>query len=89
MLGTYVMYFVSAALGLPFLAAVVAAALVLFVVGVLVERGLLEPLRRRGRDWLLDSFVLIGLMVIVQNLALLGFGSRRRGITTMVEETAS
>jgi branched-chain amino acid transport system permease protein len=87
MLGTYVMYFVSAALGLPFLAGVVAAALALFVVGVLVERGLLEPLRRRaGRDWLLDSFVLtIGLMVIVQNLALLGFGSRRRGITTMVE----
>ena len=31
-------------------------------------------------------FVLtIGLMVILQNLALLGFGSRRRGITTMVE----
>jgi branched-chain amino acid transport system permease protein len=87
MLGTYVMYFVSAALGLPFLAGVVAAALALFVIGVLVERGLLEPLRRRaGRDWLLDSFVLtIGLMVIVQNLALLGFGSRRRGITMMVE----
>jgi branched-chain amino acid transport system permease protein len=87
MLGTYVMYFVAVALGLPFLAGVVAAAIALFVVGVLVERGLLEPLRRHaGRDWLLDSFVLtIGLMVILQNLALLGFGSRRRGITTMVE----
>ena len=56
MLGTYVMYFVSAALGLPFLAGVAAAAIALFVVGVLVERALLEPLRRRaGRDWLLDS----------------------------------
>ena len=87
MLGTYAMYFVSAALGLPFLAGVAAAAIVLFVVGVLVERALIEPLRQRaGRDWLLDSFVLtIGLMVILQNLALLGFGSRRRGITTMVE----
>jgi branched-chain amino acid transport system permease protein len=87
MLGTYAMYFVSALLGLPFLAGVAAAAIVLFVVGVLVERTLIEPLRQRaGRDWLLDSFVLtIGLMVILQNLALLGFGSRRRGITTMVE----
>ena len=87
MLGTYAMYFVSALLGLPFLAGVAAAAIALFVVGVLVERALLEPLRQRaGRDWLLDSFVLtIGLMVILQNLALLGFGSRRRGITTMVE----
>ena len=64
-----------------------AAAISLFVLGVLVERALLEPLRRRaGRDWLLDLFVLtIGLMVILQNLALLGFGSRRRGVTTLVE----
>jgi branched-chain amino acid transport system permease protein len=87
MLGTYAMYFVSALLGLPFLAGVAAAAIALFVVGVVVERALLEPLRQRaGRDWLLDSFVLtIGLMVILQNLALLGFGSRRRGVTTMVE----
>jgi branched-chain amino acid transport system permease protein len=87
MLGTYAMYFVSALLGLPFLAGVAAAAIGLFVLGVVVERALIEPLRQRaGRDWLLDSFVLtIGLMVILQNLALLGFGSRRRGITTMVE----
>lgn len=87
MLGTYAMYFVSAALGLPFVAGVAAAAIALFVVGVLVERALLEPLRRRaGRDWLLDSFVLtIGLMVILQNLALLSFGSRRRGVTALVE----
>jgi branched-chain amino acid transport system permease protein len=87
MLGTYAMYFVAAALGLPFVAGVAAAALALFVVGVVVERALLEPLRRRaGRDWLLDSFVLtIGLMVILQNLALLSFGSRRRGVTALVE----
>ena len=48
MLGTYVMYFVAAALGLPFVAGVAAAAIVLFVVGVLVERALLEPLRQRA-----------------------------------------
>ncbi len=86
MLGTYAMYFVAVALGLPFLLGVAAAAAILFLIGVLIERGLIEPLRRRaGRDWLLDSFVLtIGLMVILQNLALLGFGSTRRGITTML-----
>ena len=86
MLGTYAMYFVAAVLGLPFMVGVAAAALALFVVGVVVERGLIEPLRRRaGREWLLDSFVLtIGLMVILQNLALLGFGSRRRGVTTLI-----
>jgi branched-chain amino acid transport system permease protein len=86
MLGTYVMYFVAAALGLPFVAGVAAAGVVLFVVGVAIERGLVEPLRRRaGRDWLMDSFVLtIGLMVILQNLALIVFGSQRRGVTTLI-----
>ena len=38
-----------------------------------------------GRDWLIDSFVLtIGLMVILQNAALLVFGSTRRGVATLV-----
>ncbi|NIR31337.1 MAG: branched-chain amino acid ABC transporter permease [Gammaproteobacteria bacterium] len=87
MLGTYVMFFVSVLMGLPFLAGIIGAAVVLFLVGMLIERGLVEPLRKRaGRDWLLDSFVLtIGLMVLLQNLALIVFGSRRRGITQMVE----
>jgi branched-chain amino acid transport system permease protein len=86
MLGTYAMYFVAVALGLPFIAGVAAAAFVLFLVGVIIERGLVEPLRRRaGRDWLLDSFVLtIGLMVMLQNLALIGFGSQRRGTTSLL-----
>src|SRR5690606_20758770 len=38
MLGTYAMYFVAAMLGLPFVAGVAAAAIVLFVVGVVIER---------------------------------------------------
>jgi branched-chain amino acid transport system permease protein len=87
MLGTYVMYFVAAVLGLPFVAGVAVAGMALFLVGVVIERGLVEPLRRRaGRDWLLDSFVLtIGLMVVLQNLALITFGSQRRGVTTLIE----
>ncbi len=86
MIGAYVMVYVSVTLGLPFIFGIAAAGVVLFFVGMLIERGLVEPLRRRaGRDWLLDSFVLtIGLMVILQNLALLAFGSRRRGITEMI-----
>ena len=86
MMGTYVMIFVITALGLPFVVGIAAAAVVLFLVGLMIERGLVETLRKRaGRDWLLDSFVLtIGLMVILQNLAQLAFGSRRRGITEMI-----
>jgi branched-chain amino acid transport system permease protein len=86
MLGAYAMFYCVAVLKLPFAVGVLAAAVLLFLVGVLIERGLIEPLRRRaGRDWLTDSFVLtIGLMVILQNAALLAFGSTRRGVATLV-----
>src|SRR5919205_2187155 len=86
MLGAYAMFYCVGVLKLPFAVGVLAAAILLFLVGVLIERGLIEPLRRRaGRDWLIDSFVLtIGLMVILQNLALLAFGSIRRGVPTLL-----
>ena len=87
MLGTYAMVGVSVVLGLPFVIGIAAAAAALFLFGMLIERGLIEPLRRRaGRDWLIDVFVLtIGLGVVLQNLALIVFGSRRLGITQMID----
>lgn len=87
MIGSYVMFFFIVVLGVPFPLGIVAAAVVLFAVGMLLERTLIETLRKRaGRDWLLDAFVLtIGMMVVLQNLALILFGSRRRGITQLIE----
>ncbi len=87
MIGAYVMYAVSVALGLPFWVGMAAAAVTVFLVGCLIERGLIEPLRRRsGREFLLNSFVLtIGLMVILQNLALVTFSSRRLGVPSLLD----
>lgn len=86
MMGAYVMYFVVASLGFPVLAGIAAAAVVLFVVGMLIERLLIDPLRRRsGRGWLLDAFVLtIGLTVVFQNLATELVGSRRQGLVELI-----
>src|SRR3546814_15135935 len=55
----------------------------------LIERTLIETLRRRaGRDWQLDAFVLtIGMLVIMQNLALIFFGTERRGVSDLIEGT--
>ena len=77
MIGTYVMFFVVGILGFPWPLGVAAAAITLFFVGMLIERTLIETLRKRaGRDWLLDAFVLtIGMLVVLQNLALIVFGS--------------
>jgi branched-chain amino acid transport system permease protein len=87
MIGTYVMVLVGVVLGLPFVLGMIAAVIALFLIGTAIERGLIEPLRRRaGREWLIDVFVLtIGLSVVLQNLALIAFGSRRQGITRMVD----
>jgi branched-chain amino acid transport system permease protein len=86
MIGAYVMYFAVSVLALPIAVGLLAAALLLFVLGMLVERVLIDPLRRRsGRGWLLDSFVLtIGLTVVLQNLALELLGSQRRGLSEMI-----
>lgn len=86
MIGSYVMFLFVGYLGLPVPAGIVASAVVLFLVGMLIERALIDPLRRRsGRGWLLDAFVLtIGLTVILQNLALELVGSRRQGLVELI-----
>jgi len=89
MLGTYVMFFALMVLGLPFPVGILLAAVVLFFIGMGIERTLVETLRKRaGRDWLLDAFVLtIGMMVVLQNLAQIAFGSDRRGVTGLIDGT--
>src|SRR3546814_11545226 len=58
MIGGYVMFYVAVVLDLPWPVGVVAAALVLLVVGMLIERALIETLRRRaGADRQRDAFV--------------------------------
>ncbi len=86
MLGCYIMYFVAAMLGLPFPIGILASGVGLLIVGIFLEKGLISTLRKKaGRDWLMDSFVLtIGLMVMLQNLALIVFGGIQRGIPNLV-----
>ena len=86
MIGAYIMYYVTVAAGLPAGIGVIVAALSLFAAGIALERGLISPLRRRlGENWLVDGYVLtIGLLIVFQNLALVGFGARERGIATLV-----
>ncbi len=86
MMGCYLMYFITAMLGLPFPVGILASGVGLLIVGVILEKGLISTLRQKaGREWLMDSFVLtIGLMVIFQNLALITFGAIQRGIPNLV-----
>ncbi|WP_428031623.1 branched-chain amino acid ABC transporter permease [Ancylobacter sp.] len=82
MLGAYAMYFATVMLGIPAPIGLLLTAGVMFCVGVTIERGLIAPLRGRlGSRWLVDGYVLtIGLMVVLQNLALIVFGPREYGV---------
>lgn len=85
MLGCYAMYWLMVGLGLPAWLAIPGTALLLLIFGMAVERGLLAPLRWRYRErWLTDGYVLtIGVMIILQNLALILFGAEEYGINSL------
>ncbi len=86
MMGCYIMYYFTGILKLPFPVGIAASAVCMFFIGMLLEKGLLSRLREKsGREWLMNSFVLtIGLMVMFQNLALISFSSKQRGISSLI-----
>lgn len=86
MIGTYVMYFVAVQLGLPFPVGILAAAAALFVFGLVAEPALISPLRRRlGANWLVDGYVMtIGLLIVLENLALIVMGPREHGLASLL-----
>jgi branched-chain amino acid transport system permease protein len=65
----------------PF-AGIIAAALVGFILGVLIERLVFYPLRRRTREqWVMNAFLLtVGLSFIMTNGSTLWLGANFRGI---------
>jgi branched-chain amino acid transport system permease protein len=85
MLGAYTMYFATSAMGMPAALGILLASATMFIFGMALERSLIAPLRSRlGDRWLVDGYVLtIGAMVVLQNLALIVFGPRERGLAAL------
>jgi branched-chain amino acid transport system permease protein len=83
MLGAYAAYFASAVLGLHPLLAIAFAFLAVFVIGMVIERAALFPLRSRSHeDWVMNTFLLtVGISFVLQNAALAIFGPNYRGLT--------
>ncbi|MCL5994642.1 MAG: branched-chain amino acid ABC transporter permease [Chloroflexi bacterium] len=89
MLGAYWGYFATVTFGFPPLLAFVFAALVGFIVGAVIDKVLLHPLRQRSREeWVLNTFlVMAGLSFVIQNVVRLVFGNKFRGIASYFEGT--
>jgi branched-chain amino acid transport system permease protein len=87
MLGTFFAFFVFTGLKLSPVLTVIAAALLAFVAGMIIERGIFYPLRLRSKsNWLMNTFLLtLGISIILQNVAKLAWGARYRGITSYFE----
>lgn len=73
MVGAYAVVFLYAQQGFPFFLAVAAGLIFVGLLGLLMERALFRPLRDNPLGGLIAS---IGFLLILQNLAVLGFGRR-------------
>lgn len=86
MMGAYAIVYFYMHQQLPFFLAVALGILILGVFGLLIERGLFRPLRDNPLGGLIVS---IGLLLILQALAVLGFGVRMEHITSPYQGTIS
>lgn len=81
MLGTFVLFFTVARYEIPLVLGLVAAALVIGLVGAGIERVVFRPFRG---DELSGMIASIGVSIIIQNLALLAWGPNPRAMPSYV-----
>jgi branched-chain amino acid transport system permease protein len=81
MIGMYITYILNVTFGLDPYVAIPVVAVVLFVLGGLIQRGLITPLLGGASDSNL-IFMTVGLMMLMQNTALVAFKSDYRTIQT-------
>jgi len=74
MLGAYLAYTLNRIVGLGFLPSMLAAMACAALVGTLVERGVLRPLRRRASPSINLIIATLGVAIIARNLALIVWG---------------
>lgn len=74
MLGAYLAYTLNRIVGLGFLPSMLAAMACAALVGALVERGVLRPLRRRASPSINLIIATLGVAIIARNLALIVWG---------------
>ena len=82
MLGAYVLYYWFAVMGWPYWLGVIASAIVIFMLGALLQLLLFRPLH--GKNILYPLAVSIGLIFIISSGGLLVFGTVVKGIPSVV-----
>ncbi|MDM8167884.1 branched-chain amino acid ABC transporter permease [Roseovarius sp.] len=81
MIGSFIAFFTYAQWQLPFVVTILAAVLLVGVVGALVEWALIRPLRG---DELTGMIATLGISVVIQNTALMYFGASPRPMPDVI-----
>jgi branched-chain amino acid transport system permease protein len=83
MLGAYGVYHLTVTVGVNYFAALIVTALAIGVVGIVIDRIFLRPLR--GQD-LPSMIVTLGLLLLIEGTALLGFGERDKRFQSPLDD---
>ncbi|WP_333814809.1 branched-chain amino acid ABC transporter permease, partial [Tabrizicola sp.] len=82
--GGFVTYTVVAQLGLPFIVGLVASAIVLAVMGAVIERFLFRPVIARSKRDESTMLLAAGIAFFLDAVILLLFGEKQRGVPKIV-----
>lgn len=75
MLGAYVAYTIYVSLHIPFVLAVLLAIGIMFLFGIVLQRGMISPLLKRGAQQIHIVLATIGLSIFILNFAMIVWGS--------------
>ncbi|WP_325199840.1 branched-chain amino acid ABC transporter permease [Oscillibacter sp.] len=75
MLGAYVAYTIYVSFQVPFVLAVLLAILIMFGFGIVLQRGMISPLLKRGAQQIQIVLATIGLSIFLKNFAMIVWGS--------------
>ena len=82
MVGGFVAYFVVVKLGLPYIIALIAAMVIVSLLGMVFEKGIFYPMRKRGG--LEPALATFGASGAIQTVALLIFGGNAHGVPPVI-----
>jgi branched-chain amino acid transport system permease protein len=83
--GGFVTYTVVAQLGLPFIVGLIASAVVLAVMGALIEKFLFRPVIRKSKRDESTMLLAAGIAFFLDAVILLLFGEKQRGVPKVVD----
>lgn len=86
MLGMFIAYFVWAYLGLDPLIGSIFSFVIIFALGIVIQRTLIQRVMRAPA--VAQIFLTVGLLIVIENLALLAFGSSFRSVSTSYQTTS-